>query len=778
MNLKTLNAQAIKSTTETRKMGMSEDAQAIVFQMFTKNIYSNPIGTVVREITSNCFDSHVEAKVNAPVVIRKTFDKLDNSHYISFIDYGVGMSPERIFDVYGMYFKSTKRTDNTQIGGFGIGGKTPLAYKRSTGFGEGEYDNSFNIITNFEGTKYAYVIFEGEDSPGITELFSEPTTDANGTEVRIPVLEKDIPTFKKEMVKQLYYFENVIFEGFVDDEENMTRTEEQLTNEYQIVRGKSFLFRGSDYMSNVHVCLGRVAYPIDYSVLNLSSSDFIFPVAIRLEIGSIGVTPSRESLNYSEATIKMLKSKLVEVKAEIVQLLEKQYESIVTLEDYFKVKNNYGLLMFPNGNSFKIDNVIKMEDMDFSNFKYNFTKMPNDKQLFKLFFNSNIFGKKPKVRHTWRSSEDESTDFAGSYDTLMNKNSNLYFVEGQYERKIVKQAWLKEKHTTYYMISKRELADKTLATHICGIFSADDKIVTVDANGIETPTAFVLKLQELQNEYFEIVQRQCTDYDKLIVPQDFIDGRKRGKLSEEIKKMTIPVKIFGSWNASTRVKLEAMFNLNVPIYYGVKEDDDTIKMAHNMFKLLFDEKIIITTYHEGNHTFKLNGKKGIMFVRVSQGNLKYMQMCKNAYPISKFNTKVMQRKEAVVVEYFQGRELLSKYDCVPDLYKSNGFKALAPEWGKKLDKVEAFSKKLSCPHMSNWKNSKYQLGRYFNLSNVVNTKEQKQYIKALTALEEIISLNEDVLKYIDVPYRLNDASYHVDDDLTTFWNVIKKVLVY
>ena len=80
--------------------------------MFTKNIYSNPIGMVVREITSNCYDSHTEAKVNSPVVIRKTFDKLDNSHYISFIDYGVGMSPDRVENIYGVYFKSTKRVED------------------------------------------------------------------------------------------------------------------------------------------------------------------------------------------------------------------------------------------------------------------------------------------------------------------------------------------------------------------------------------------------------------------------------------------------------------------------------------------------------------------------------------------------------------------------------------------------------------------------------------------------------------------------------------------
>ena len=778
MNLKTLNAQAISSTTETRRMGMSDDAQAIVFQMFTKNIYSNPIGTVVREITSNCFDSHIEAGVNAPVIIRKTFDKVDNCHYISFIDYGVGMSPERIFDIYGMYFKSTKRDNNTQIGGFGIGGKTPLAYKRSTGFGQGEYDNSFNIITNYNGTKYAYVIFEGEDAPGITELFNMPTTDANGTEVRIPVLEKDIPTFKKEMVRQLYYFENVIFEGFVVDEENMTRTEEQLTNEYQIVRGKSFLFRGTDYASNVHVCLGRVAYPIDYSTLNLNSYDFNFPVAIRLEIGEIGVTPSRESLNYSESTIKILKAKLEEVKLEIVQLLSKQYESIVTLEDYFKVKNNFGELYFPNGESFKIDNIIKQKDVDFSNFKYNFTKMPNDKQLFRLFFESNVYGKKPKASRYRYSNDDDDRDFIGGYDTLQNKNHNLYFIDGEFERKIVKQAWLKEKHSTYYMFCKKELADTSKATSICNMFNVDDKIVDVDANGVETPTAFVQNLITMQEEYFEIVRRQCKNYDTLEVPQEFIDSRKRKGMSEEIKKMTIPVKIFGNWNANSRVKLEAMFKLNIPIYYGVKEQDFEIRNAHRMFEMLFDEKIVLKNYNEGNHTFSQIGKKGIMFVRVSQGNLKYMQMCKKAYPITEFKTKMMHRKEDAVVEYFQGQELVGKFQYLPDLYKSKGFKTLAPEWGIKIDKVEAFYKKLSTLNKSNWNNNRYELAKYYNLSDIGQTREQKQYMKIIDELQEMINLNEETLKFIDIPYRLNNEEYNQEKDLKLFWNIISKVLVY
>ena len=768
MNLKTLNAQAISSTTETKKMRMSDDAQAIVFQMFTKNIYSNPIGTVVREITSNCFDSHVEAKVNSPVVIRKTFDKLDNSHYISFIDYGVGMSPDRVENIYGVYFKSTKRVDNTQIGGFGIGGKTPLAYRRSTGFGEGEYDNSFNIITNYEGIKYAYVIYEGEDSPGITKLLEEPTTERNGTEVRIPVLAKDINNFKREMIKQLYYFENVIFEGFIDDAENMSDTEETLTNDFQIIKAKSFLFRGTEYSSNVHVCLGRVAYPIDYSVLGLSDDDFEFPVAVRLEIGEIAVTPSRESLNYSEATIKMLKSKLIAVKKEITEMLGKQYESIVTLEDYFKVKNNFGELYFPNGSSFSVGSIIDQKDIDFSNFKYAFTKMPNDKQLFRLFFSSTAYGKKPK-KARWNDDAD-TNDLTGSYEVLMEKNSTLFYVDGEFERKIVKQAWLKQKHTTYFIIKRNNLADVFRMSDICKLFNVSDSIV--DANG--QPTLFVQSLIDMQNEYYSIVQRQCTDYDAIVVPQDYIDSRKANakRLSEEFKQLSIPVKIFGGYRGTTRVKLDTLFKLNVPIYYGLKDDDDKLRNAENIFDILFDSATIITQYNEYSNVFTTNGKKGILFIRVAANNVKYMQYCKNAKPISEFKARYIYRKADRVIEYFQAQNFVNKYNNLPEFYRSKGFIKMAPAWGKRINPLVKFIEQLSKSRKGNFENYRYELAKWFDLNNIVNTKEQQTFIKTIEDMNEMVELNEPTMKYISVPYRLDEYEH------PNFWNMMKQVLVY
>jgi hypothetical protein len=153
IDLKVLSDNKAQSTTgSVGEFRLSDDAKGIVFQMLTDGIYSNPIGSIVREIASNCFDSHAEAGVNTPVIVKRSYDETSDTHYISFIDYGVGMSPDRIENVYGVYLESTKRETNDQIGGFGIGGKTPLAYKRTTFNEKGEkmVDTSFFVITNYD----------------------------------------------------------------------------------------------------------------------------------------------------------------------------------------------------------------------------------------------------------------------------------------------------------------------------------------------------------------------------------------------------------------------------------------------------------------------------------------------------------------------------------------------------------------------------------------------------------------------------------------------------
>jgi hypothetical protein len=126
-------------------------------------------------------------------------------------------------------FSSTKRNDNHQIGGFGIGSLSLLAYT-----------DAYFLTTVFNGTEYLYNICKGKNQPEAILLSKSKTTKRNGTVIKLPIKGNDVYTFEREISRQLYYFENVIFEGFSHN----------VKNDYRILEGKNFLYRGKDVFSN------------------------------------------------------------------------------------------------------------------------------------------------------------------------------------------------------------------------------------------------------------------------------------------------------------------------------------------------------------------------------------------------------------------------------------------------------------------------------------------------------------------------------------------------
>ena len=770
MNLNNYSDVDVMSSTEEKKLRLSKDSDSIIFKIFSSSIYSDPIGSIVREITSNCFDSHIEAGVDTPIIIRKHEDKQTNTQYISFIDFGMGMSPERIDEVFSVYFESTKRSTNEQIGGFGLGSKSVLAYKRSTGHGENEYDNSYQIITNYNGINYVYLIYDGKESPKITLQFEVPTTERNGTEVRVPVLEGDVEKFERAMKKQLYYFENVVFEGF-EYEKSSGEIVSNIENNYQIIRGKNFLFRGDTYSNAMHICLGRVAYPIDYSTLNLDSSEYRLPVAVRLEVGDLNVTVSREAIDYSEKTIKMLKKKLEAVKAEIIGMIDKQYRGIQTLEQYFTVKNDFGKLKFPNGVLLYVGNLIKQKDIDFSNFKYSFMKMPTDKQLFRFFFTGKMYGKKPS-RSRWG---DNDTSFKGGYEDITGRRDLLYF-ENEFKRKVIKQAYLREEHETYYIIGKNKVDIIWNISGIAELFNVHiDKVI--DDNG--KPVAFVQSLIEMQDEYWEIIKANVKDYDTVEVPEDFIASRKRGAgITPELRKMSICVDFIGGYKH--RINLSTLFDYKMPIFWGTTNDKRALEKAKEMYETLWGHGVVISIDYQGNISTSRYGdnksKASMMFIQLAKNNTKHMQHCQKAFHVSKFKAMYMHRKEAMVRKYFETNELVEKYDALDDFYsnKDGLLSVISPKWNNVMSEIHEFVE--SIPEQS--KNSslyylKKELTTIYKLNNIKPSGVQKIILKKIDKIDKLSKKNESILNYINIPYNCNKEN--VEPELI---DILKKIMAF
>lgn len=346
---------------------ISEEGMSYLFEMVSKTMYQNPIQSIVREITSNCFDTHKEAGVELPVIL--SIDEDQGGTYISFQDFGTGLSEDQIENVYMKYFTSTKRQSNDYIGMFGLGSKSPLSYR-----------DDFQIITRVDGIEYNYLLHKGEKRPTIDKLYQEETKEPNGTIIKIYLKHAgdeyggDKKDFISAAQKQLCYFDNVIFNNFkiALDRYLFPGVIQDLSKEYNIYEGKYFKFRNTyQYSQEMHICLGKVSYPIDWSEIKIGQifldlyknnkhhGDKIgVPVALKFEIGELKVTPNRESLRYDDETRVLIVERIKECIQELREMYLLKIENIDNIFDYLKIINKDKFIYLDAG-EIKVNSIVK-----------------------------------------------------------------------------------------------------------------------------------------------------------------------------------------------------------------------------------------------------------------------------------------------------------------------------------------------------------------------------------------------------------------------------------
>lgn len=745
VNLDTYSENDVEKTVATsRSMELSSHARTYIFKMFSSSIYSNPIGTVVREITSNCFDSHVEAGVNYPVLIKKSYNNATNTHFLSFVDYGVGISPQRMFEVCGVYFESTKGDSNDQIGGYGIGMKSPLAYKRLQS--DSSFDNSYYVITNYNGVKYTYCIHEDNYSPVISLMHEEETSEINGTEVRIIVLEKDLKKFQYEIVRQLYYFDSLIFEGFDDSE---------ITNDYTIVRCKNFIYRGHAYSNNMHICLGKVAYPIDYSALNISSSDYRLPVALKFNIGDINVTTSREAIEYSDASVELIKQKLNEAKQEIIKMISKQYENVVTLEDYYEYLKNFGTLHLTD--EIHLDfNFIKAKDVKLPNYRYSNIKMPSDTELFRLFYETSPHGSKYNHRNSYQS-------FNGSLKRL--NNGNVYLCDDTFKRKLSVLSYLKQVHPIYYTVRHKAFS----VSEIKQVFDcyASDLVVN------DEYTELYNTILDIYNEFSAIVRKNIKIYSEIVIPETFRYKReKHGKTSGEI---TINIVSNSNVNKQT-LDFSKLYTFKGSIIYSAYDEIEKLKITSKIFNELFNPRASsVRSYRNWDKITPFYDKKEynkVLFIAVAKNKLKTLKTIEGITHVDNIYNRFFYRKKDDVINNVNIIRLKESYESLDTFYTHHDLSAIFPDLAKKINQVHSFIYSEIANSVNSIVGNPYiyrAMDKYFGISSAPIPKIVKQHEKTLIEIHEISKKNAEILNCLRVP------SYSFRNN-ETFCNLAKTVL--
>ena len=302
---KTVVRSGVQKSTEC---GLVVNAKA--FEMLARQ-YSDPIKAILQEISANAADSHIRAGIED-----RPFDvKLPNSldPHFRVRDYGVSMARDTIYNVYIHYMKSDKTDTNSETGFFGIGSKTPLAYT-----------DSFNIKTYINGRANLYTL--GYNENGIPELneFSECSTDEeDGVEISFAVKPDDFSKFSEKASHVFSFFETKPSVAGVSSFETKTLT--------RVLEGDDWYFFKENMNADSYVVCGNIAYPLSTYDLELGYNNALggllsAGVVVKVPIGSVNMTPSRESLEFSDKTVEFLKSKLGQIKEELNEKVNQEID--------------------------------------------------------------------------------------------------------------------------------------------------------------------------------------------------------------------------------------------------------------------------------------------------------------------------------------------------------------------------------------------------------------------------------------------------------------------
>ena len=290
------------------------DATAKAFAILSDSLYSNKVKAVVREISTNAYDAHVAAGCPDKPFYVQIPTKLDTTFAVR--DYGTGLSHDDCFDLYTTYFRSDKTDSNDAVGCLGLGSKSPFAYT-----------DQFLVESFYNGTHYTFSSYKGDTGEPVFSLLDEkPTDEPNGMRISMSVDPEDSGEFREEA--------ETIYETF--DVRPTTSVPLNFQNNEVLVEGSNWKIYKSGWKNTV--IMGQVSYPIDTDQFEYGTDaykllDGCNGFEIKVDIGDLDITPSRESLSYNDRTKKNILSIVTDALSELSDIVKDSVAECETIWD-------------------------------------------------------------------------------------------------------------------------------------------------------------------------------------------------------------------------------------------------------------------------------------------------------------------------------------------------------------------------------------------------------------------------------------------------------------
>lgn len=307
------NTESNVQSNGTYEARMSSD----LLMMLSKGVYEDIIQSPVREVISNAIDACKSTGKGYTVTL-----PTEENPIFAVEDFGCGMDADQLKQVYFTYGASTKSADNNQIGGLGIGAKSPYAYT-----------SSFEVASSKNGKKLSYLSYIDEHSKPSYTFLGESECDTTGTRVAFAVKSEDFKVFWLATLKVLLTASQMPTSINIPDDKlfsEFSTTAEEFAEMREAYKGNIVRLHKVScpiYDDGIFVEMAGVLYKVSKAqIFSKSSYDDIYDffggtrmaIILHFENGEVSFQISRENLNYDAGTIAKVECAYLQVCADLV----------------------------------------------------------------------------------------------------------------------------------------------------------------------------------------------------------------------------------------------------------------------------------------------------------------------------------------------------------------------------------------------------------------------------------------------------------------------------
>lgn len=352
----------------------TDDTKARIMQSLSDKMYTRKELASVREYSNNANDAHIVAgKPTSEVLI--TLPTMEDFTF-KVRDFGSGLTKQQIRDVYCVMGLSTKRNSAAENGVLGYGCKAGFAHA-----------DSFTVTSWVNGEKTVYNCVKGDSTKlhSVYELSRTPSDEPSGIEICIPVKQSSLWTFHQEAADYFKYWEVLPTINRLEDSHNARMM--KFRNTPPTLQGEGWNVRPRSEGSAVGVAfMGGVPYRIDWNVLSkrmsltaqkrclfdlLQNND----VTLFFKMGEVQFVDSRESLEYTDFTIKALMDRIESIFAKIQESFQAKFADAKTVWEAKMIYNSLfgtGMLELEKGEDADTIERIKVLDGNLTSIELNF----------------------------------------------------------------------------------------------------------------------------------------------------------------------------------------------------------------------------------------------------------------------------------------------------------------------------------------------------------------------------------------------------------------------